>query len=428
MSYSFQGGVYLETNREKTLHKPSIAFDRVASVKIPLGGGIEFTPAVAPGDVVRLGQVIGTSARLPGFSIRASVSGTVTQITDGVLPDGRFVPCVEIENDLRDESEPAGLPMDWQLMEPDQIQAQICAAGIVGRNAYPSFIKIKRMLGHADTLIVNGLDMEPWSSAVYRTLCEDADDLVEGAHVLMRLFGRLRCVVAMPEERGEAAQSMRRAVGGDNRIRLVKLQDKYPQDDETLLIRTITGRENTGTGAHCLVMEAQELAAIGRALRDGTPDIARIVTVSGDAVANAKNIRARIGTAWYELVRICGGYVQTPVQLLVGGLMRGKATFTDNISLAPGDQVFTALCSNAGKTEDACMHCGRCASVCPYGLMPNYIHFFLKNRNWERLSALGVERCTDCGACAYVCPAHIRLVQTIESAREALSEPEGRQA
>ena len=431
MSYSFQGGVYLEANREKTLHKLSFAFDRVASVKIPLGGsGIAFTPSVAPGDFVRLGQVIGVSTLLPGFSLRASVSGMVTEISDGVLPDGRFVPCVGIENDLRDEPELLGRPMDWQQMEPEQINGLICAAGVVGRGAYPSFAKIGRMLGRADTLIVDGLDGEPWASAVYRALCEDADDIIEGVHVLMRLFGRLRCVVAMPEERGEAAQAMRHAVGGDNRIRLIKLRDKYPQNDERLLIRTITGRDGCAgeRDTRCLVMEAQEVAAIGRALRDGTPDVSRIVTVSGDAVANPKNIRARIGTAWYELVRVCGGYTQTPSRLLVGGAMRGEAAFTDNIALAPGAQAFTALCADTTGTPGPCIRCGRCAQACPYGLLPNYIQLFLENGNFEKLRTLGVERCTACGACACVCPAHIRLVQTMQRARQALPAQEDRQA
>lgn len=429
MSYSFQGGVYLDANREKTLHKPCFAFDRVASVKIPLGGsGMDFTPAVAPGDPVRLGQVIAVSTILPGFGLHASISGTVTEIGDGVLPDGRFISCIEIENDLRDEPEPAAHPMDWQQMEPEQINEAICAAGIVGRDAYPSFVKIGRMLGHADTLIVDGLDGEPWESAVYRALCEDAADIVEGVHVLMRLFGRLRCAVAMPEERGEAAQAMRRAVGGDNRIRLVRLRDKYPQNDEGLLIRTITGRESGGgyRDDRCLVLQAQEMAAIGRALRDGTPDICRIVTVSGDAVANPKNIRARIGTAWYELVRVCGGYTQTPNRLIVGGVMRGEATFTDNIAFAPGAQAFTALCADT-TAPGPCLHCGRCAQACPYGVMPSYVHLFLEKGNIEKLAALGVERCTACGACACVCPAHIRLVQTLSRARRALTGQEERQ-
>ena len=38
------------------------------------------------------------------------------------------------------------------------------------------------------------------------------------------------------------------------------------------------------------------------------------------------------------------------------------------------------------------------------------------------------ERCTACGACACVCPAHIRLVQTMQRARQALPAQEERQA
>ena len=204
------------------MHKPLVDLENVSVVRIPLGGsGIDFSPVVNPGDPVRMGQVIGESSLLSRFSIRSSVSGTVREISDGVLPDGSAVPFVTIENDGLDTLEPLSRAMDWQMMEPDSILDTICASGIVDRTGYPVFAMLGRQISSTDTLIVCGLDGEVWTSAVYRTLCDEAEDIVEGIHVLMRLFGRVRCIVAMPESAGEATDAMRAAAGSDNRIRFL---------------------------------------------------------------------------------------------------------------------------------------------------------------------------------------------------------------
>ncbi len=424
MSYSFTGGVTLPGNRDRSMHKPLLDLSHIAAVRIPLGGsGIDYAPAVEAGQSVLMGQIIGRSTLLPDFYLRASVSGVVTEISDGVLPDGRVAPCVVIENDGRDALMPLSLPMDWQMMEPEAILSRICEAGIVDRMGFPVFALLDRLLGKADTLIVNGIDGEVWISSIYRTLCDEADDIVEGIHVLMRLFTRLRCIVAMSEEKGEASDAMRRAAAADNRIRFMPLRDKYPQTDDRLLVRTITGREGRDLAAvRCIVLGAPEVAAIGRALRDGMPDLARIVTVSGDAVANPRNLRARAGTSWAEMVRAAGGYMETPHCLLVGDVMRAMATFTDTISFMPGAPGFTALVAEAAQPPALdCIRCGRCAMVCPYGLIPAMVHALQAADRTDKLDRSALEACTLCGACAYVCPSHIRLANDI---RKALEERE----
>lgn len=427
MSYSFTGGVTLPSNREKSMHKPLLDLSDVEVVRIPLGGsGIDYAPAVEAGQSVEMGQIIGTSTNLSDFYLRASVSGVVREIADGVLPDGRVCAHVVIENDGRGGFSPLPLSMDWQMMEPEAISEQIRAAGIVDRTGFPVFASLGRLLGKADTLIVNGIDGEVWVSSIYRTLCDEADDVVEGIHVLMRLFGRLRCIVAMPEEKGEAADAMRAAAGTDNRIRFMPLRDKYPQADEHLLVRTITGREGKDLAEmRCVVLGAPETAAVGRALRDGMPDLARIVTVSGDAAANPRNVRARAGTSWADMVRALNGYLETPRRLLLGDVMRAMATFTDTVSFMPGIPGFTALLDDGAEAAPrACIRCGRCAMVCPYGLIPAFVHALSAAGRTDKLNYPALASCTLCGACAYICPSHIRLAHDMRKVLEERQDQE----
>lgn len=60
--------------------------------------------------------------------------------------------------------------------------------------------------------------------------------------------------------------------------------------------------------------------------------------------------------------------------------------------------------------ESCCIRCGKCAEVCPVGLMPFAIASNLRRNNTAPLKALHVADCIECGSCAYTCPAKVSLL------------------
>ena len=58
------------------------------------------------------------------------------------------------------------------------------------------------------------------------------------------------------------------------------------------------------------------------------PVVRRVVTVSGSAVADPKNLESRIGTPIANLIEVCGGFKEPPNKLLMGGPMMGNAQFS----------------------------------------------------------------------------------------------------
>ena len=53
----------------------------------------------------------------------------------------------------------------------------------------------------------------------------------------------------------------------------------------------------------------------------------RVVTVTGDAIANPQNFQVKIGTNMQELIEAAGGFKQEPEKMISGGPMMGQASF-----------------------------------------------------------------------------------------------------
>ena len=71
----------------------------------------------------------------------------------------------------------------------------------------------------------------------------------------------------------------------------------------------------------------------------------------------------------------------------------------------------------------ACIHCGRCAEVCPMHLLPMDIDFYTLAGDYDMARDRGgVLNCIECGTCAYVCPANRALVQSIQMCKQKLRE------
>ncbi len=198
--------------------------------------------------------------------------------------------------------------------DSDEMIALIREAGIVGHGgaAFPTHVKIRSALGKVDTMIVNAAECEPYITSDHRVMLEYADDVIAGVRILLRIFSRIRCIIAVESNKPDAVEALRRAIGADNRIKIDTLRTKYPQGGEKQLIRAVTGREvppgKLPADAGCVVFNVDTVAAVNRAFSQGLPDIQRVVTVSGSAITTPKNLLVRVGTPLSALVAACGGY------------------------------------------------------------------------------------------------------------------------
>ena len=66
----------------------------------------------------------------------------------------------------------------------------------------------------------------------------------------------------------------------------------------------------------------------------------------------------------------------------------------------------------------ACLHCGRCTTVCPMGLLPHELADAGEVGNYERFEKklYGLE-CIQCGSCTFICPARRPLMQIFKQTK-----------
>ena len=73
----------------------------------------------------------------------------------------------------------------------------------------------------------------------------------------------------------------------------------------------------------CIVCNVHTAIAIDEALTLGKTSYERVVTVTGGAVVDPRNILVRVGTPLKDLLDFCGGTLGEPVVLVGGGPMTG---------------------------------------------------------------------------------------------------------
>lgn len=427
MFRSFLGGIHPHDGKELAKDKPIQVMPAPKELVVPMSQhiGAPCTPCVKAGDLVKRGQLIGTSPAFMHADIHAPVSGKVIRIEERPHSGRISCPAVVIENDGED-SWADGLPLerDWRAMTNEEILNAIQSAGIVGMGGatFPAHIKLKPSKP-VDILILNGAECEPYLTADYRLMLESPAQVVEGIQILARVLGVKRSVIGIEDNKPEAIDALKKACAGIG-IEVATLKTKYPQGAEKMLIKVLADREVPMGGlpmdVGAVVQNIGTVAAIADAVVRRVPLTERIMTVSGDAIAEPKNLRVRIGTKYSDAIAFCGGFKEEPDKLLAGGPMMGMAQFTDEVPVMKGSSGILALTRRLTEhgPEMNCIRCGRCVKACPMGLVPSMLSILSQRQDFAACrDSYGLMNCVECGCCTYICPAKRNIVQYIRNAK-----------
>lgn len=395
--------------------------------------GVPCASLVAVGDTVDKGQIIGAVEKGLGCPVHATVSGKVTEISTVFTPQGRKLEQIVIENDGEDRLCPSIKPLDKELSEitPEECIEAVRLAGVSGMGGatFPTYAKISSALGKVKHIIINSAECEPFITANHRLMLEEPEKMIGGLKLLMHIFGLEKGTIAIENNKLDAAQRLREVLGDDTSIEIKILKTKYPQGDERQIIYALYGIElkagKLPADVGCVIFNSETCYNVYRAVLEGMPLIERIVTVTGDCIAEPKNLLVPIGTSISELISYCGGFTKQPERLITGGPMMGFAGWSLDAAVTKGTNAILALSPEFNKAQKlpyACLHCGKCVSVCPMHLMPLYIAQHSQVRDFEGCEKFNALSCVECGSCAYICPGKVPLVQLIRLAKITINE------
>ena len=413
--------------KHETGAKPieNAAAPSIVAVPLLQHAGAPAKPMVKPGTPVLMGQKIAAADGYVSAAVHSPVSGIVKSIQTRIAAGGRRVDAVIIENNALDEWDTSLLPVR-DPDDPAQLLAAIREAGVVGMGGatFPTHVKLSPPREKPiDTLILNGAECEPYLSADHRVMLEETEAVVDGLRIAAKITGAKRLCIGVEENKPDAIEALRRAVGGDAEVCVLRV--KYPQGGEKQLIQTLTGRRVPSGGlpmdVGCVVLNVSTAAAISRAVREGRPVIDRVVTVAG-AVREPKNLPVRIGVDIDSVIEQCGGADAQVNKIVLGGPMMGQCAYNPNTPVTKGVSGVLLLADHERERPLAnCVRCGGCVSVCPIGLMPLMLYAFARKGFYERArDEQHLLDCIECGSCAYQCPSRLPLVQQIRAAKSAL--------
>ncbi len=432
MKKFFFGGIHPSYNKEMSTKSADFRTVEPKEVIIPLRQhiGAPCLPLVAVGDSVKCGQKIGDGEGLC-VPVHASVSGRVTAIEPRLHPNGQTVDAIVIQNDFKYEAvpfTPCSLPLEQ--LDIDSVLHTIREAGIVGMGgaAFPGNIKALSAMGHIDTLIANACECEPYITSDDSLLRTDPDRVLEGMMIMHRLLSPERMVLAVEDNKAAAIELLRDKKEQYPLIDIVVLPTRYPQGSEKQLIQAVTDRQVPPGGlpssVGCVVFNVSTFAAIARALREGMPLIRRIVTVSGEAIAEPQNFIVRIGTPFRDIIEAAGGLNDKTERVISGGPMMGVAQAELSAPVVKAtNSILCLLRDRNGQAENpVCLRCGKCLSVCPMHLQPLYMYRFTLAGRPEQLVKLNITDCMECGSCAFTCPGKLPLVEQFRIGKKLVKE------
>ncbi|MEG1642115.1 MAG: electron transport complex subunit RsxC [Synergistaceae bacterium] len=431
---SFWGGVHPPQKKDLTKNLTIEKYLPTGDLVFPMGQhiGAPCQPVVKKGDAVLVGQKLGDTEAFVAAPILSSVSGTVKDVAPRMTTSGTFVTCVIVENDGQYQKDPSWTPLpNYETADPKEYTKIIREAGIVGFGGatFPTTVKLLPPADKKiDHIIINAVECEPYLNCDNRLMIEDPAKIIKGLKLIMRLFPEAKGVIGIENNKPEAIKTIEEEITKQNTtdITVQSLTVKYPQGSEKMLIEAITGREFKVTqlpaDAGCIVLNVRTIHQIFEAIAEGNPVTTRIVTVTGEAITQPKNIETPLGTSVHELIDLCGGFKQEPAKILSGGPMMGMALRTIDIPVEKGTSGILALTekeTHCGE-ETACIRCGRCVDACPTGVQPNLLHKLVLARQYEEFETNGGMNCIECGSCTYVCPANKHLTQSCRDGKATI--------
>ena len=378
-------------------------------------------PCVEVGAKVKAGTLIAKADGAISSNIVSSVSGEVTEIKEVKGTNGSKETCIFIKSDGLDEK---------QWLEPienptaEQIKQRICEAGIVGLGGagFPTAVKASPRTP-VDTLVLNGAECEPYLTCDHRIMIEKTDEVVRGARLLAKASGCSNIIVGIEANKPDCIEAFEKY----DDIKVVILKKQYPMGSEKQLIYVCTGKK-VGLGklpsdVGVIVNNVGTAFAVCEAVELGKPLYESVITVSGGAIANPKNLWVRLGTPFSNIIDYCGGESVEPKKVVLGGPMTGAALASYDAYTKKTCAGILLMTEKETSIEEPtpCLNCGKCADVCPMYLMPMNTAFYAAAGEFELAGKLGgTMNCVECGACEYICPAKRPLIQAIRKTKAEL--------
>ncbi len=426
------GGVHPPENK-RTADVPVVSVDIPKKVSVIMSQhlGVPAAPVVEKGAKVKVGTLIGEAKGFISANIHSPVSGTVLKV-DGVTDATGYRKesvVINVEGDEWEEKidRSEGLVKDIKL-SPEEIIQRIKECGIVGMGgaAFPTHVKYMFPEGKtADTLVINGVECEPYLTSDHRVMLERPDEIMVGISIMMKAGKVDKALVGIESNKPDAIELLTEKAKDYPGVKIVPLKVQYPQGAEKQLIKALLNREipsgKLPLDVGCIVNNIGTALAIYEAVQKNKPLIERVVTLTGKGLNKGGNFLVRIGTPAKGMIEKLGEELPADTEKLIsGGPMMGKAVNNLDIPVTKGTSGIVLMGEDEASRNKVknCIRCSKCVSVCPMGLEPYLLEKLAEKDMFDECEAEGIVDCIECGSCSYTCPSSRQLLDYIRYGKQ----------
>ena len=368
------------------------------------------------GDTVKTGQRLSPSPDSAEYVI-SSVTGTISAMAPYIGTLAQKYVAITIDASAQDTWD------DAFNKEPTLDTALKFFGNSPGSPCVKAFSDPEKSIG---TIVVNGCDEDLLLTTNQCVVQNEAADIKAGVDTLKKMTGVQRVVIAVPEKLVQQAS----ATGAEAK----PVRGAYPNSLPHMIMKDVLGQVvlagDTVEDAGVVFMSAEAVAGLGAAFKTGQLPVSKVVTVVGKG-GRTTNVRAIIGTPIRDILQACNVSVNSGDRLILGGPMRGRATYSEDLPLEPNTDgiVVQDEADSAEVTDYPCTNCGECIRICPVKIPVNMLVRFLEARLYEDAAAMyDLYCCIECGLCSYVCVSRIPIFQYIKLGKYELGLIESAEA
>jgi electron transport complex protein RnfC len=368
------------------------------------------------GDAVKTGQVLSTSKDSEDYVV-SSVTGTISAMAPHLGTFEQKYTAITVDANDQD---------DWDDGFKKDPSLDTALKFLEYAPGAPSFQAFNDPNQTIKTILITGMDQDLLLTVNQHVMRNEADNIKKGIKALKTMTGADRIIIAVPE--GLVQQG--NATGAEVKT----MSDIFPSSLPRMIMKDAVGQVvpagDSLEDAGVVFMKAETVAALGAAMETGQLPVTKLVTVVGKDGSGA-NVRVRIGTPIGEVLKACNISLNDRDRLILGGPMRGVATYSVGLPVEPDTDgiVVQAQDFSALLTDMPCVNCGECVRICPVNMPVNMLIRFLEAGFHEEAREMyDLDSCVECGLCSYVCETRIPIFHYIKMAKHELQIMEAAEA